>query len=224
MNRIVAGCCAVVFMCPFVGETAENTPAAVPPELSGNFASPDGASVEVYQSAPDEFLLNVDDPGVAQIELTVRGKQNASPVAMRAITQFGEAPLQLVGEGAELYGRTEVAGKSLEFLVDAQGHVRTSVDGQLVKDPATSTEIEAGLVAEDFAATWTAMRTMAITIAPDGVSVRGASTPGSTQRVDRAFSRIAALTDEQRNTMAQVDTERRVAVGQVKAFRKDLAK
>ena len=227
MNRFIAGWCAVLFCWHAIARASDSEPAAapanVPPEMSGSFASPDGAKVEVYQAASDEFILNVDDPGMAKIELLVRGTQAVPPVAMRASTQFGEAPMQLVGEGPELYGRTEVAGKSLEFLVDAQGAVHTAVAGKAVKTPSTSTELEAGLVAEDFAATWNAMRTMSFSLAPEGVNVRGASAPGSTQRVDRVFGRKADLSDARKEELGKVREERSAMSDSVAEFRKILA-
>ena len=206
MNRLISGglmlfaCCCPVF--------AQGDPAAPAPGLSGLFSSPDGATVEVYDTGGGDLLLTVHDAEVSGMQLTVKGDREAAPVAMRADTQFGGAPLALVGEGPELYGRTEAGGKPLEFLVGSDGQVRTVLDGERVVEPKTSAELEAAMVAGDYATAWAGIRTMAFTTTTNAVQVRGAMPPGATQRVDRVFSRQANLSETRRQDLEKARAER----------------
>ena len=221
MNRLCAGVIAVVTAGAFCvhAEAPVSQPEA-PVELSGVFASADGATMELYQPGPSaSVVLHINDPGSALLELTLKDTKESAPVGLRATTQFGGAPLTLIGDGPDLYGRTEVDGKVLEFLVGADGKMKTAVGGRVIQEPTTSAEIEASLVAADYAATWSSIQTMAFTVDAAGVKVRGAARPGFTQSVDRVFARTGKLSDERKKALEQASQDRQIIGRQVNDLR-----
>ena len=221
MNRLCVGVIAAVTAGAFYvhAEAPVSLPEA-PVELSGVFASDDGATMELFQSGPAaEVVLNVNEPGSASLELTLKDTKEAAPVGLRATTEFGGAPMTLIGDGTDLYGRTEVDGKVMEFLIGADGKMKTSVAGRLIQEPTTSAEIEANLVAVDYAATWSSIQTMAFTVDAAGVKVRGAARPGFTQSVDRVFARTGKLSDERKKALEQASQDRQIIGRQVNDLR-----